>query len=132
MKTSLRLLAATCALFAAPLSYAADAPAIPATPPLKADEIVKLIDGNTFAFTAYDAPLTAVTHWDMGKKTVKGTYVYDGKPGNFETAWSIEGDKSCTLSGEGGAKVCQTVYAYQNGFMEVNADGTVHGVSIPK
>jgi hypothetical protein len=132
MKTALSLLTGAGMLLAAQLSFAADAPAIPSTSPLEADAIVKLIDGHTFAFTAYDAPLTAVTHWDMSEKKVSGDYVFKGEKGTFETDWSIEGDKSCTLSGDGGAKVCQTIYAYQNGFMEVNADGTVHGVSIPK
>ena len=131
MKTLLSLLTGAWVIGAAQLCLA-ETPAIPTTPPLKAAAIVKLLDGHSFAFTASDAPLTATTHWDMSKQTVSGDYTYDGKKGTFETPWSIEGDKSCTLSGEAGAKVCQTVYAYQNGFMEVNADGTVHGVSVPK
>src|SRR5262245_54336368 len=108
MKTPLSLIAAAALLCAAQLCRAADAPAIPGTPPMTAEPILALIDGHSFAFTAYDAPLTAVTHWDMSQKRVHGEYVYNGKKGTFETAWSIEGDKSCTLSGEGGGKVCQT------------------------
>jgi len=109
----------------------AEAPAIPGTPPLKAAEIAKLLDGKTFNFTGYDALLTAHTSWNLAAKTVSGDYLYLGSPGTFSATWTIRGDKSCTQA-KGKDVVCQTIYAYQNGFMEVNPDGSVHGVSIPK
>jgi hypothetical protein len=114
------------------VSALADSPAIPSTPALKGPEILRLLDGKTFTFTASDAPLTGHTTWNAAAQTVSGDYVYNGTPGTFSQKWFIQGDKSCAQE-SGKDPVCNTIYAYKNGgFLEVKADGTIHGVSLPK
>ena len=62
---------------------------------------------------------------------VSGDYVWNQtQKGKFESSWSIEGDKNCTqVSGK--PRICQTLYAYEDGFMEVTDKGKVHAVSKP-
>jgi hypothetical protein len=109
-----------------------DAPAIPTgVKPLTGPEIQKLLDGRKFEFTAYDEPLVGVSIWNAGKKTVSGSYIWDNKKkGTYETDWIIDGDKNCTRS-KGSQFVCQTVYPFGDGFMEVTVGGKVHSVSSP-
>lgn len=122
------------ALLAHPsLAPADDAPAIPSgAAPLSQAEILGLLDGKSFSFTGYDEPIVGTTTWDAAKKTVSGTYVWDGtQEGTYEAEWFIENDRNCTRSGDK-EPVCQTIYRYQTGFMEVNAKGEVHAVSVPR
>ncbi|MET1026351.1 MAG: hypothetical protein ABWY00_04220 [Dongiaceae bacterium] len=110
----------------------AGAPAIPSSPPLKAAEIVKLLDGHTFSFTAYDFPVTGTSVWNIQTKSVSGDYVFAGlKKGTYKIEWTIEGDKSCTKT-PGKDRTCETIYKYGKGFMEVTEDGKVRAVSTPK
>ncbi|MET1026619.1 MAG: hypothetical protein ABWY00_05595 [Dongiaceae bacterium] len=109
----------------------AKAPAIPNSPPLKAADIIKLLDGRTFSFTAYDMPLTGTATWDSRSKSVSGNYDFSGAKGKYTADWIMEGDKSCTQAPHWD-KACETVYKYQNGYMEVNDKGKVHAVSVPQ
>jgi hypothetical protein len=108
-----------------------DGPAIPSSPALSQDEILALLDGKSFSFKAYDAPLSGTTSWNSKEGTVSGDYFYDGSAGTYVAKWAIKDDRSCTTS-EGQPEVCQKIYAYESGFMELNADGSVHAVSVPK
>lgn len=126
-----QLMLAATAVLSIPGSASADGPTPPSSPPLNGEEIVALLDGKTFAFKAYDAPLSGTSHWDSKPGTVSGDYVYDGSAGTYKSGWNIKDDKSCTKS-EGQPEACQTIYAYEGGFMEVNPDGSVHAVSVPK
>ena len=108
------------------------APEIPSGPPLKSDEIIKLLDGKSYQFKDYDQPVTGTTNWDYKSHTVSGDYDFAGiKKGTYTAQWTVQGDKSCTTDHFQGT-VCQTVYAFGDGFMEVNAKGKVHAVSVPK
>jgi len=108
------------------------APAIPNQPPLKTDEIIKLLDGKSYTFTDFDQPVTGTTTWNYKEHTVSGNYVYAGiKKGDYTAQWTVTGDKSCTTDKFQGT-LCQTVYAYENGYMEVNSKGKVHAISVPK
>lgn len=104
---------------------------IPATPALTDAEIIQLLDGKTFTFTAYDQPLIGLTVWNYPDHTVSGSYLYDGTPGTFTATWTVTDNKSCTQA-PGQDRICQTIYVYQTGFMEVNAAGQIHAVSVPK
>lgn len=107
-------------------------PVIPDQPPLKNDQIIQLLDGKTYKFTDYDQSVTGTTHWDFKAHTVSGDYDFAGiKKGTYTAQWTVTGDKSCTTDHFQGT-VCQTVYPYGTGFMEVNAKGKVHAVSIPQ
>lgn len=130
---NLAIAAIGAALLAQSNSAGADeAPAIPSgAAPLTQAEILALLDGRSFSFTGYDEPIVGTTSWNASKKTVSGTYVWDGsQEGTYEAEWYIENDRSCTRSA-GKEPVCQTIYRYQTGFLEVNAAGAVHAVSIP-
>lgn len=132
-----RILARTAiaaALLAPSIQASADeAPAIPSgAAALTQEEILSLLDGKSFSFTGYDEPIVGTTTWDAAKKTVSGTYVWDGtQEGTYEAEWFIENGRNCTRS-EGKEPVCQSIYRYEAGFMEVNAAGAVHAVSVPR
>jgi len=107
-------------------------PAIPNQPPLTNDQIIQLLDGKSYKFTDYDQSVTGTTHWDIKAHTVSGDYDFAGiKKGTYTAQWTVTGDKSCTTDHFQGT-VCQTVYPYQNGFMEVTAKGKVHAISVPQ
>jgi hypothetical protein len=107
-------------------------PEIPTQPPLKTDEIIKLLDGKSYQFKDYDQLVTGTTNWDYKSHTVSGDYDFAGiKKGTYTAQWTVTGDKSCTTDHFQGT-VCQTVYAFGDGFIEVNAKGKVHALSVPK
>ena len=109
----------------------AEAPQVPDEEPLTAAEIRALIHGVTYDLVAYDQPLTGVTTWNFETGIVSGSYVWDKKDsGTFAQEMYIEDDKLCTKQQKG--DVCQIVYRYQDGFMEVTPAGVVHAVSLPK
>ena len=110
----------------------ADAPKIPeGVTPLTEAEIKELLDGRTYEFIAYDEPLTGTTTWNYDAGTVSGSYIWDKKnKGTYSAKWFLRGDKNCTQSKSKKA-VCQIVYPYDNGFMEVTAKGVVHAISRP-
>lgn len=108
----------------------ADAPEIPdGVAPLAEGEIKRLLDGKTYAFVAYDEPLTGTTSWDFDGGTVSGRYVWNkSKSGTFSSKWFLRDGLNCTQS-SGKDAVCQVIYPYGDGFMEVTPDGVVHAVS---
>jgi hypothetical protein len=98
--------------------------------PLSGTEVVALLDGRTFKFTGYDQPIVGTTKWDAKSQTVSGDYVWaKTEKGTFTVKWFIDGDKNCIQEPDKDP-VCQTVYATDNGFMEINAKGKVHAVSV--
>ena len=109
----------------------ADAPEIPSSEPLSASEIVALLSGRTFEFTGYDEPIVGKTNWNFDAGKVTGTYVWDGsKAGEFDVdAFINDENQLCTVQSSG--TVCQVVYEYESGFMEVTPSGEVHAVSVP-
>lgn len=110
----------------------ADAPKVPEDlAPLTEAEIKQLLNGKTYEFVAYDEPLTGTTTWNYEAETVSGSYVWDKKDkGIYSAKWFLRGGKNCTQSKNKKA-VCQIVYPYGNGFMEVTPKGVVHAVSRP-
>lgn len=131
MRTFLFCVAASAALLANGVAWA-EAPAIPAgAQPLGDAEILALLDGKSFAFTGYDQPIEGTTTWDSKDGSVTGTYVWEKtEKGEFNVKWFVKDGKNCTQELEKDP-VCQTIYKLDNGFMEVNAEGAVHAVSVP-
>lgn len=108
-----------------------ETPRVPDGKPLTEAEIRALIDGVTFDVVAYDEPFTAVITWNAGAGTVSGSYVWDKtKEGTFAMEMYFENDRLCTKQKKG--NVCQIVYRYEDGFMEVTPQGVVHAVSLPR
>ncbi len=129
---SLRVLIAVVCVFGSINMAVADSPKVPeGVAPLTEAEILKLFEGKTFEFVAYDEPMTGTTTWDYNKGTVYGTYVFDGEQeGEYEIEWFLKDDMCCIRSG-GKEPQCQIIYPYEDGFMEVRPDGVVHAVSRP-
>lgn len=99
--------------------------------PLDNAAILKLLDGRKFEFAAYDEPITGTTLWEFDKGTVSGSYIQDNtNSGTYSLKWFVKDGKSCTLQGND-KTVCQSIYPYENGFMEVNSKGKVHTISLP-
>jgi hypothetical protein len=113
------------------LAYSGD-PKIPVgEQPLNDAEIRSLLDGKTFSFIAYDELLTGTSSWDAQAGTVSGDYAAkQTQRGIYEQGWFVDDGKNCTQS-PGKQAVCQVIYRYGNGFMDVNEDGSVHSVSAP-
>jgi hypothetical protein len=108
----------------------ADTPSIPQDDPLTEIEIKELLSGRTFEFVAFDEPITGTTNWDFEEGIVSGSFIWDkSEKGTFETEIRFEGDQLCTIQNRG--TICQIVYPYEAGFMEVTPDGVVHAVSSP-
>ena len=109
----------------------ADAPSIPESDALSKEEIEALLTGRTFEFTGYDEPIVGTTEWDFRTGYVSGSYVWDGsEKGEFKTEMFIdEESRLCTVQKRG--TICQVVYRYEDGFMEVTPEGVVHAVSKP-
>lgn len=109
-----------------------DTPDVPeGSTPLTKTEIEQLLEGRTYEFVAYDEPLIGTTNWDFERGTVSGTYTWKGsEKGEFDNEVFIdEQNRLCIVQTKG--TVCQIVYRYENGFMEVTPGGIVHAVSRP-
>ena len=108
----------------------ADEPKVPeGATPLTEAEIKELLDGKTYEFVAYDEPLTGTSTWNYDKQTVSGSYVWKKKDkGEYESKWFLQDGKNCTQSPKKDA-VCQIIYTYKEGFMEVTPKGVVHAIS---
>lgn len=59
--------------------------------------------------------------------TISGSFqTVEGETGTLSTPVRVEGNQLCVGEGSDG---CHSAYAIDGGFMEVNADGSVHAVS---
>jgi hypothetical protein len=94
-------------------------------------QVLAMVKGKRLHVTVHDfgQPLVADLKWDTIKKVVTGKYFLGGKEGTANSKFVIEADKICPLNAAG-KKVCYTYYATDTGFIEVNARGGVHGVSV--
>ncbi|HVJ42275.1 MAG TPA: hypothetical protein VM639_12295 [Dongiaceae bacterium] len=120
------------AIVARPAMAASNPPPVPAEKPLTSAQIIQLLNGKTYRFTAYGRPLTGTTHWDIAAHTVSGSYNYAGIfRGSYQAEWNVVDDKSCTRDEHQGL-LCLTIYAYGSGFMEVTSKGEVHSISEPQ
>jgi hypothetical protein len=107
----------------------------PPAPPTEAkklapDEVFELVKGKRIFVWVYDfgAPLVADVKWDLKKKASVGKYIMGGKEGNATAKYIVEGDQICFPTKK--SKDCYDYYATDSGFVEVNASGAVHGVSV--
>ena len=124
------LVMVTLLAFAACAETTTQAPAVPDTDPLAGSEIRAVVDGGPYdvrIFDGRDAGTVARLQWDFDAGTVSGSFeTADGETGNFSTPIRIQDDRLCVGEGDAG---CHTIYAINGGFLEVNADGTVHAIS---
>lgn len=106
---------------------------VPSGQALTAAEIPALVGGGPYALTIYDgefAGTTGQTTWDFATRTVSGSFTSADGSGTFEMPISIEGNTLC--AGADDARECHFVFANEGGgFLEVNADGSLHAASLP-
>jgi hypothetical protein len=93
-------------------------------------QVLALVKGKRVFVTVHDfgQPLVADLKWDVTKKVVTGKYFLGGKEGTANSKFVVDRDKICQQD-SAGKKVCYTYYPTDNGFIEVNSSGAVHGVS---
>jgi uncharacterized protein YuzE len=97
---------------------------------MTADEVLAAVKGKRIFVTIFDfdKPLVADVKWDTKKKKSTGRFIMGGtKEGKANAAYVIKNDTICFPSD--GKDNCYDYYATDNGFIEVNAEGKVHGIS---
>lgn len=109
------------------------APALPVGDPVPGPEIRSLVEGGPYALRIFDGDFAGTTGqlmWNFADATVSGSFTTaDGESGTVSQSIAVNGDQLC--AGEGDAQTCHFIYPYEDGFMEVTADGTVHAISTP-
>jgi hypothetical protein len=97
---------------------------------LKPDDVLALVKGKRIFVWVYDfgAPLVADVKWDLKKKASVGKYIAGTKEGKANVKYVVEGDQICFPRKK--SKDCYDYHATDNGFVEVNAKGEVHAVSV--
>ncbi len=127
------VLASASMLFFAACTTTSSGPTVPDGPPLSGAEIRDAVADGPYALRIFDgefAGTTGQSTWDFAAGVVSGTFATaDGQTGSFENPISIVGNTLC--NGAGSARQCYFIYPYEGGFLEVNADGSVHAVSRP-
>ncbi|NJM30013.1 MAG: hypothetical protein HC855_07825 [Rhizobiales bacterium] len=97
---------------------------------MTADEVLAAVKGKRIFVTIFDfdKPVVADVKWDTKKKKSTGKFIMGGtKEGKANAAYVVKNDTICFPSD--GKNNCYDYYATDNGFIEVNADGKVHGIS---
>jgi hypothetical protein len=106
-------------------------PDVPAGAPLTGQALIDRVSGGPYALTIFPAGIAGTSTWDLDAGEASGTFlvVASGASGDWSTRAFVEGDRLCTRQADG--PVCQTVYAYEDGFMEVTEAGEVHAITLP-
>ena len=111
---------------------AAQAPPLPdSAKKLSAPQIMKLYDGNTFAFTSYTAfgTATGTVTYDFKTKTNHGHYQLGSHQGSINGQIHMDGDKFCYKVGLD-REHCDFVYLVGGSVYDVDTDGTVESVAL--
>ncbi|MEZ5667883.1 MAG: hypothetical protein R3F55_10715 [Alphaproteobacteria bacterium] len=123
---------------AAPDATGASAAAgLPSTLPadavqLTGEQIQAAFSGVREDYAAIDiAGVTASGVWNADG-TMSATWTNGSNTGNVAGDWYVDGDMRCIRfsigSGEGGRNPeCTTIYVYNDGYLSVNPDGSLHG-----
>lgn len=100
---------------------------------LDTSEIKALMgSGVTFTFVGAGGKATGTSIWNLFAGAAYGTFVWANRiNGTWNARWSVEDDLSC-LESSPGKKVCQQIYGYEDGFFEVDADGSIHTHTVPR
>jgi hypothetical protein len=106
-------------------------PAVPAGAPLDGDALTALVQGGPYALTNYSLGIAATSNWLLDEGRAFGTFrvVETGDSGEWEIQAFVRDDQLCTVQTVG--EVCHDIYPFEDGFMEVKADGSVHAVTLP-
>jgi hypothetical protein len=98
--------------------------------PLKAVEVLALVKGKRIFVWLYDigTPLVADVKWDLKKKASIGKFIISGtKEGKANAKYKVKGDQICFPDDSG--ENCFNYFAVDNGFIEINSKGKLHGWS---
>jgi hypothetical protein len=98
----------------------------PTAKKLTAEEIIRLYDGHTVAFSnsSMNKPLTGEFTFDFKTKTIAGTYRFGDDKGAFKGTIRMKGDNYCYKVRKN-KEVCATIYRDGANIYEVNSRGTV-------
>ena len=111
----------------ASVSYAIDAPALPASAKkLNGVEIVKLYDRHTITFEVFGMPLllTGTDTYNFEAHSHSGNFKIGEKSGEFSGAIRVKGDQYCHTEGAKN-EICVWVYSDGDDTYEVNSQGIV-------
>ena len=87
--------------------------------------------GALFNFVGDSGKVVGTSSWNLNTGTAYGSFVWGGKlTGTWNMNWSVRDDQSC-LEPQPGKWECQLIYGYENGFFEVDSDGTIHTHTVP-
>lgn len=87
--------------------------------------------GALFDFVGAGGRAKGTSTWNLATETASGTFVWDNKiKGIWNLKWKVENDESCLENGPDTWE-CELIYAYEDGFLEVDASGTVHTLTTP-
>jgi len=113
------------------MAFAAEAPALPSSAKkLSADQIVKLYDGNTFAYTSYTrfGVATGSVTYDLANNASHGTYELGWHRGRINGRIHMDGDRFCYKVGID-REHCDNIYVDGETVYDVDPDGTVQSVN---
>ncbi len=126
----------TLALLLGPIAAAKAQTAVPERLPddakrLQTAEIKALLGSTPFQFVGAGGKARGTSTWDLATGTAHGSFVWEGRlRGAWTLAWSVRDDLSC-LEPARGEPFCLEIYAYEDGFLEVNPDGSIHTLTTP-
>ncbi|MEM1363464.1 MAG: hypothetical protein AAGF94_17420 [Pseudomonadota bacterium] len=88
--------------------------------------------GALFDFVGAGGRAVGTSTWNINTKTASGLYVWDNKiQGTWNLNWKVEDDKSCLENGPNTWE-CELIYAYNDGFLEVDDTGAIHTLTTPR
>lgn len=107
-----------------------DPPLPPGLPKIDATRVLELVKGKRIIVEIFDfgGPLIADVKWDLKKKKSTGKYMFGAKEGKANAKYVVKNDTLCFP--EGKKDNCYDYYETKDGFIEVNAEGKVHGISV--
>ncbi len=95
------------------------------------EEIETRMSGSWLAFKGAGGRAIGSSLWNADAGHAHGRFEWDGVlSGRWSLPWKVRDDKSC-LKVRPETWICERIFAYEDGFLEVDKDGRVHTVTKP-
>lgn len=97
---------------------------------INAVRLLELVKGKRIIAEIFDfsGPAIADVKWDLKKKKVTGKYIAGGKEGKANAKFVVKSDTLCFPDGK--KDNCYDYYETTDGYIEMNAEGKVHAISV--
>lgn len=94
-------------------------------------QVQNMVRGKRILVTVYDSnkPVVADVKWDLVRKASVGRYRRGAEEGAVNIPFVVRNNQICWRNSDG-TLPCYDYYPMDNGFIEVNARGAVHAVSV--